>query len=288
MEHKNNYQDLRSFAYSVLEQYLSLFEGSDSLREVIEYSLLGDGKLFRPVLSASIAEAFGVDQERIKSIQLAVEMVHASSLMHDDLPALDDDDMRRGKPSSHKVFGEGLTLLAADYLLSAASKEILYMKEDHETISSIAKSLNVAICDMCEGQILDLGIRNRGKINSLEQKELLSLIQEINLKKTGALIRFSLIAPLYLLSDVSKEDIDIVKRYANNLSVLFQVCDDLLDSKHDTKKEEYREINYVDVLGVEKSNLYADSLVQDSIQALEPLGSKADFLRYLVNYVRTL
>lgn len=286
MPEKNHYETLRSAAYSALEGYMDRFEGSEALKRVVEYSLLGEGKLFRPVLSAAVAEIFNVSEKRLKAIQIAVELVHASSLMHDDLPCLDDDDMRRGKPSAHKVFGEGLTLLTGDYLLSAASKEILYMNETHEIISSVAKSLNTAICDMCEGQILDLEIRNRDKTESLNHEQLLYVIQEMNLRKTGALIRFSLIAPLYLSSEVSGAEIDIIKHYANNLSVLYQLCDDLLDSKHDTKKGDYREINYVDVLGKDKSEAYADKLVEDSVIALEPLGDRAKFLKYLVNFVR--
>lgn len=284
--YKDHYEVLRNSAYSTMERFIASFDGSATLKKLVEYSLLGGGKLFRPVLSSSVAETFSVSELRVRPIQLAIELVHASSLMHDDLPCLDDDDVRRGKPSSHKMFGEGVTLLAGDYLLSAASKEILKMNEAHDVISSIAMSLNTAICDMCEGQILDLEIRNRDRIESLNQEELLFLIQETNLKKTGALIRFSLIAPLYLSSDISDEEIAIVKRYANNLSVLFQLCDDILDSKHDRKQGDNREINYVDVLGLEKSEVYADNLVQDSIQALEPLGERGDFLRYLVNYVR--
>jgi geranylgeranyl pyrophosphate synthase len=286
MENNNKYNDLKSQSIFLLERYLSNLQASDSLRKTIKYSLSGDGKLFRPVLVAAVADVFGIPQKRISHIQLAVEMVHASSLMHDDLPALDNDDLRRGKPSSHKVFGEGLTLLAGDYLLSAASKEILLMDENSETVNLIGTALNTAICDMCEGQVLDLEIRKKEKKASLDQTELVSLIQEVNLKKTGALIRFSLLAPLHLI-EISQQETEIIKHYANNLSVLFQLCDDILDSKHDTKEGDYREINYVDVLGRQKSELYADSLVQDSIEALAPLGEKAEFLKYLVNYVRS-
>jgi geranylgeranyl pyrophosphate synthase len=284
--YKERYEGLRDGAYASLEGYVRLFEGSDSLRGIIEYALLGSGKLFRPVLLAAVSEAVGVSLDRISRIQLSVELVHASSLIHDDLPCLDDDDMRRGKPSCHKVFGEGLSLLAGDYLLASASRELLLIKEDPSVVASVTFLLNDTICKMCEGQILDLEIRNPIKIKNLSEDGLKTLLEDVNLKKTGALIHFSVMVPLFLASNLSEEEKSSIERYAENLSILFQLCDDLLDSKHDTKAIEYREINYVDVLGIEKAGDYADTLVQDSIDALQFLGERGDFLKYLVRYVR--
>jgi farnesyl diphosphate synthase len=285
--YKEQYHALREGAYASLVEYVRLFEGSESLRGIVEYALLGSGKLFRPVLLAAVSKAVGVSLDRISRIQLSVELVHASSLIHDDLPCLDDDDMRRGKPSCHKVFGEGLSLLAGDYLLSSASRELLLMREDSSIVSSIAFLLNDTICQMCEGQILDLEIRNPNKTSGLTEDALKFLLEDVNLKKTGALIRFSVMAPLFLAPSLTEVEKSSIERYAKNLSILFQLCDDLLDSKHDTKAIEYREINYVDVLGIEKARDYADTLVQDSIDAIQFLGERGDFLKYLVRYVRS-
>lgn len=287
-EGKSKYQTFNRHAYVYLKDYVSTFSGSDELRRVLEYTLLGSGKLFRPVLIAAIAEAVGVDFERISKLQLAVELVHASSLIHDDLPCLDDDDIRRGKPSCHKVFGEGLSLLAGDYLLSSASKELLSMDEDPQIVSSVAWLMNDAICQMCEGQILDLEIRKANNIKDLGEDGFKSYLEDINLKKTGALIKFSLIAPLHLTNSVSNEEVFLIERFAKNLSILFQLCDDILDSKHDTKTDDYREINYVDVLGLDQARRYADNLVQDSIDSISFLEERGDFLKYLVRFVRSL
>jgi len=288
MENNSLLKEYQASFNDYLNDYVATFKSSEALEKVIKYNALGEGKLFRPILTAAIARAYEIEDARIKPIQLAVELVHVSSLMHDDLPCLDNDEIRRGKPSSHKVFGEGLTLLSGDYLLSEASRWILNMKEDPSIIIEITKALNTAICDMCEGQILDLEIRDETNLSSLNNSEKISKLQEINLKKTGALIRFSILAPLNLLEDLSGNEAKAIKRYANNLSVLYQLCDDLKDEVQDTRNVEYREINYVQLMGIEKCIKYADTLVQDPKLALEPLGEKTAFLKFLVEFVRAL
>ena len=250
MENNSLLKEYQASFNDYLNDYVATFKSSEALEKVIKYNALGEGKLFRPILTAAIARAYEIEDARIKPIQLAVELVHVSSLMHDDLPCLDNDEIRRGKPSSHKVFGEGLTLLSGDYLLSEASRWILNMKEDPSIIIEITKALNTAICDMCEGQILDLEIRDETNLSSLNNSEKISKLQEINLKKTGALIRFSILAPLNLLEDLSGNEAKAIKRYANNLSVLYQLCDDLKDEVQDTRNVEYREINYVQIMGI--------------------------------------
>ncbi|HMO16553.1 MAG TPA: polyprenyl synthetase family protein [Oligoflexia bacterium] len=283
---KRCYEVYRSDAESVIGSYLDDLRVFGTMREVFVYTLGGSGKLFRPVLMAALTDALSLDKKVIHPLQFAIELVHTSSLIHDDLPALDNDDFRRGKASCHKVYGEGVAMLAGDMMLSEAISVILLGGLPPEKTIVVCSMLSQAISNMCIGQVLDLESRQlAGNLKELPLSERLKELEEINLKKTGALFSFSImsVAELASLSIEQKNKLSI---FYKSLSLLFQLRDDLLDSKHDIKEGEYREMNYSDLLGSSETCEFSDSLVDKAVNALDFLGIRGVFLRELTESFR--
>ena len=166
-----NFQDRlsinRAEIIKSIELYTQNVSGSHNFKEILEYTLLDSGKLIRPIIVSAFGEAFGIDHAKLREFKIALEMLHVSSLIHDDLPGLDNDDFRRGKASAHIQFGEGKAILAGDLMISKAL-ELITMSEILTELE-IAKLLRILIranVDLCEGQILDLNIRYANKSGS--------------------------------------------------------------------------------------------------------------------------
>ena len=207
-----------------LQGYVSSLSGDDTLVSAMKYSLLCGGKRFRPVLALACADILGVNAERILPFALAIELIHTSSLIHDDLPALDNDDFRRGKPSNHKVYGESMAVIAGDALLNAAY-ELLF--KNARTENELKAAAYIAKCSgqtgMLGGQALDIR-------SSKETGE--DLLLKIDGLKTCKLIQAPILAAV-LLAEI---DVMPFEAFGRDLGLLFQFTDDVLDETGESDK----------------------------------------------------
>jgi geranylgeranyl diphosphate synthase type II len=224
---KNAYpDDLRE----QVEQYLGTLvfvdpatEGASGLQEAMHYSLLAGGKRIRPVLALATARALGEDPERMLPLAAALELIHTYSLIHDDLPAMDDDDLRRGRPTCHRAFGENVAILAGDGLYAEAFRHVLTQQQGEPAailaaVGELAGATGVN--GMVGGQYLDVTERAPGGATGLRH------LHEL---KTGRLIGAAIICPLLLAPDERPARIQAFRDFASELGVLFQIVDDILD-----------------------------------------------------------
>ncbi len=256
-------------------------ESIQLLIEAIKYSLFAGGKRLRPVLVLASAELFGGDIEKAKMTASAIEMIHTYSLIHDDLPELDNDDYRRGKPTLHKVYGGAIALLAGDGLLTLAF-ELLGRTGNPEVVVEVAKSAGIR--GMVGGQFMDL--EAEGKQIPYEK------LKQIHKLKTGALITTSLRVGA-LISNAKEHDLNAITRYGENLGIAFQIVDDILNVVGDEKKmgkptgtdAKLKKSTYPSLFGIEKSRELAKMHIEQAIESIQEYGDKADPMRYLAWYV---
>ena len=278
------------------EQLLADYLPADStpapkLREAMRYSLLGGGKRVRAALVYATGEMLNGEQNKLDPAAAAVEIIHAYSLVHDDLPAMDDDDLRRGKPSCHIAFGEAAAVLAGDALQSLAF-EILAQSNNKlspSQRSQMVLELAVAIgsSGMAAGQVIDLAASETGlDLNALEQMHRL---------KTGALIRSSCrLAAIASGHHAETPTFLALDQYSANLGLCFQICDDILDVTADTEQlgkpsgsDDARLMpTYVTLLGLDGAQQAADHCSERALDALADFGAEASKLRQLVQYQR--
>ncbi len=236
------------------------------------YSLLGRGKRLRPLLAMVTAEMFGVPMENTVVPACTLEMIHTYSLIHDDLPCMDDDDFRRGKPSLHKAFKEGVAVLAGDYLLTYAFDVLAQAKNLNanqrlELVSVLAKKSGGH--GMIAGQIMDIAFSDQ---MSLE------ILQEIHLKKTGMLIAASLEFGA-IIGNATFEERKLLEEFGLKIGLAFQIVDDILDvtasmEKHGREKPSdliNEKTTYVSLLGIEGSKKLAESITKEALHSLEKL-----------------
>lgn len=271
-----------------LESAFSKAFPSSRLQEAMTYSLKAGGKRIRPILAFSACEAVGGDPNNALPAACALEMIHTYSLIHDDLPAMDDDDLRRGKPTNHKVFGEALAILAGDGLLTEA---FCLLSDPNWKISNDRKVEIVRIIadgsgasGMVAGQVLDL--EHEGK--SISEQEL----EKIHRHKTGKLLTASVLAG-GAAGGADTKSCEALSTYGEAIGLAFQIADDLLDvtatteelgkdSKSDLKKGK---ATYPSILGMEESKKRAAALLRESLKAIEPFGSKGEMLAFLARYI---
>jgi geranylgeranyl diphosphate synthase type II len=255
----------------------------------MHYALTGPGKRVRPVLTLVVAELFGQRAEPVLDVACAVEMVHACSLVLDDLPAMDDARLRRGRPTVHREFGEAVALLAALALLNrayalvaeAAHRLSLARYTGEDMVHHLAAAIGSG--GLIGGQALDLASR---------PEELdLELLEYIHSHKTGAL--FMAAGELgAMAADARRRDLDLVARFAKNLGLAFQISDDLLDvlaTPEETGKDagqDAAKVTFVKLLGVEGARTLEAELLVFAVESLAPLGRKADLLRQLARFVQ--
>ncbi len=204
-------------------------DGSEPARlyKAVRHSIFAGGKRFRPALVFAVGKVFGAPEEKLLHAASAVEMIHTYSLIHDDLPAMDDDDLRRGRETCHKKFGEAAAILAGDVLQSLAFRAVSEDENLSDKIKiKLVSELAISSAKMVDGQQLDLDAE--GKNISLEE------LENIHRSKTGALICFSARAGA-LIGEASEDDLRAVTNYAENLGLLFQITDDLLDVTQTTE-----------------------------------------------------
>ncbi|WP_341479078.1 polyprenyl synthetase family protein [Heliobacterium chlorum] len=260
------------------------------IHKAMRYSIFAGGKRLRPILVLAGCRAVGGDEEKVLSAACALEMIHTYSLIHDDLPAMDDDDLRRGMPTNHKVFGEATAVLAGDALLTRAfglvAEEAL--REGHEparvlqVIAELAEASGTM--GMIGGQVVDMESENR-QID-------LSTMEYIHRHKTGALIRSSLRIGA-ILGGGTDEEIRALSEYGDYLGLAFQITDDLLDIQGDQEKigkpvgsdEKNNKATYPSLLGIEKAQEEACRVVQAAQESLQMFEEKADILRELAKFL---
>lgn len=258
----------------------------ERLAEAIRYSLLAPGKRLRPLLTILACEACGGDGAVAIPAACAVEMVHAYSLIHDDLPAMDNDDLRRGQPTCHKQFGEATAILAGDALLALAFETLARHVRPPQVAAACCGALGEAAgaCHLVGGQADDLaGVASGGGLAALES---------IHDRKTGAMILVALRLGA-LVAGASAEQTAALERYGRALGLAFQIVDDLLDIRGDEttvgkrlgKDSEQGKLTFPGLLGVETSIDRAEQLVAEACRALDPMGARAGSLESLARYV---
>jgi farnesyl diphosphate synthase len=283
---------LKDVTISIEQKLLDLLPikngNEDHIVEAMRYALMAGGKRLRPFLVMTCSEIFTVDKISAIRVACAVECVHTYSLIHDDLPSMDDDDLRRGKPTVHKKFDEATAILAGDALLTFAF-ELLSDEETHsdanvrcELISGLARSIGAM--GMVGGQMLDLKAENK----NLNQEAIIRMQQ----LKTGALIVFSCEAAA-ILAKVSDDRRCALIEYAKNIGLAFQIVDDLLDvegKSEDIGKTAGKDIDagkatLVSLWGVEKAKKEANTLIDQAISRLECFKKNGDALRSMAEFV---
>lgn len=266
------------------------------LREAMEYSLTSGGKRIRPVLLLSSGAAVGGAEKDLLPFACAVEYVHTYSLIHDDLPAMDDDDFRRGRPSCHRAFGEAAAILAGDALLTEAFRVMgespLARREPSRVVRASALLARAAgASGMAGGQMMDLHPPTR---EGSAGPAIASDIEEIDLRKTAALLSASA-AMGGILGGGTGEQVEALSRFGRALGLLFQITDDILDEtgsfeemgKAVAKDRERGKLTYPAALGMAAAAARAESLRRESLGAVSGFGEEAEILRELVRMVAT-
>ena len=261
------------------------------IKSAMEYSLMSNGKRLRPILCIAAAETVGshLEDDTLRAA-CAIEMIHTYSLIHDDLPAMDNDNLRRGQPTCHIKFDEATAILAGDALLTMAF-EILSSVEsadkDH-TFNRLRVIQTIAIAAGCkgmiEGQMRDIAAE--GNLLGLEN------LKKMHRLKTGALIEASVISGT-ILGEGNHDQIETLKNYARNIGLAFQITDDILNVEgdpdimgKDVGTDQARgKSTYPSILGMAKSKEFAKKLVNDALKVLDNFDNKADPLRAIAHYV---
>ena len=257
--------------------------GFNTLEKSMEYSLFSGGKRLRPVLMLKVGELFGADFNRVMPFAAALEMIHTYSLIHDDLPCMDNDDLRRGKPTNHKIFGYGNAVLAGDGLLNLAFETAINNITDKGTLTA-AKVLCRASgrCGMISGQSADLYFENKEAT-----KEDLEYIHK---NKTAAIIRSAFEMGGHL-GNATTSEIAILVEFANAFGMIFQLTDDLLDKYGDEKTlgktigkdEKSSKSSSLYVIGEEKTRELILTEQERSLGLLEKLSVNTEFFKELLN-----
>ncbi len=267
----------------------------ESIRKAMRYSLFAGGKRLRPTLVLEAAECCGLNAKKALKTAAALEMIHTYSLIHDDLPAMDDDDLRRGKPTNHTVFGEAMAILAGDGLLTkafeAAAENAADLKlkgrEAAELIRLIAHGAGAE--GMVGGQVADLAAEGLSK--KLTKAAAAKMLESVHRRKTGALIVASLDAGAVLAgaSDAKRE---ALRSYGACIGLAFQIADDVLDVVGDKRKLGKRgsdrandKLTYASLYGVAGARAKARALVEMAHANLETFGRKAETLHELADYI---
>jgi len=256
----------------------------------MKYSLFAGGKRLRPILCIAGAEAVGGDGDKVLPVACGLELIHTYSLIHDDLPLMDDDDLRRGIPTNHKVFGEAVALLAGDGLLTEAfrimsSKVVAQGIQPAILLEVIHLIATAAGCmGMVAGQVVD--IQSEGKEAGLE------LVEFIHRHKTGALISASVRCGA-IIGGGDQKAIAAIGHYGDNIGLAFQISDDLLDlegeagvmGKEPGSDQKKGKVTYPAVVGTEEARQRQEKLVRDAVEALELFDHMADPLREIAWYI---
>jgi len=257
-----------------LKEYVSALEKDGVLKEAMLYSLEAGGKRLRPFLALVTANLLGEDESKVYPYACALEFIHTYSLIHDDLPAMDDDDIRRGKPSSHKMFGEDIAILAGDALLTDAFTLIMQLGEGNVRKGGAYLSEAAGGKGMVYGQVLDCKVP--------ESDRGIDVLNEINHYKTGKLIGASLAGAASYL-DADEKTVEILEKYGKYIGLAFQIADDILDIVADEQAlgkpvgsdAGLGKSTYPSILGIERAKEIAADYIEKARQALSDLPDNA-------------
>lgn len=263
------------------------------IHEAMRYSVFAGGKRLRPILSLATGEVFGASSEEVVNTACALELIHTYSLVHDDHPDLDNDDLRRGLPTNHIVFGNAMAILAGDALLTHGFQIIaqeLIKEEDQEKLRRrIQANLEIAQAvgsrGMIGGQVVD--IISEG--NSTKDPEILKYIHT---HKTGDLIKASVRSGA-LIGGAKKDELVNITVYAEKIGIAFQITDDILDitgdqnllGKNIGSDEKNGKLTYPNIYGLEKSKEMAEIAINDALTSLSKIDRKSDYLKNLAEYI---
>ena len=288
MELKKIWQERSALVEEQLVKELNEANPLDkTLCESMKYSLMAGGKRLRPVLLMAAADAVGAKGTDYLTTGCAMEMIHTYSLIHDDLPAMDDDDYRRGKLTNHKVYGAGMATLAGDALLTLAFEVMLRQQGvSAEKLVQVVREISTAAGPdgMVGGQALDM--------ESEDKQISMETMKNIHLGKTGALFRAAIRSGA-ILGGASEDELQALTVYADNFGLAFQITDDILDVIGDEKvigkpvgsDEKNHKSTYVTLTSLEEAQRLAQEAVDTAIDALKIFGEEADFLRELVAFL---
>ena len=281
------YAEMQNLAETYMKKVFSEYERQPDLWGIMEYAVLNGGKRIRSVLLLSTYELFRPDIEKAVPFAAALEFIHSCSLVHDDLPAMDNDDLRRGKPTCHKKFNEYGAILAGDALQTLAFEVMLENAGNFELEISIKAMRKIADAvganGMCAGQMSDMN----GNIKSFDE---LSFMHK---NKTGALINSSVVAGA-ILGGASEAQIEALAEYADCIGLLFQIKDDVLDVISDDKTlgkpvlsdQKNNKITFVSEFGLEKCQSLLDDYCDKAVLLLEKTKLHTEFLEKIANYIK--
>ncbi len=271
-----------------LAQCLPQADGPNArLHEAMRYSVLNGGKRIRPLLAYAAADAVSQISDTTDNIAVAIELIHAYSLIHDDLPAMDDDDLRRGKPTCHIAFDEATAILAGDALQTLAFEQLTQLVDtDAKTSLQLVRLLAQAagVAGMVGGQAID--------INATDQTLSLSALTQMHRKKTGALISASIIMSA-TAAGANPAHLEALEQYGKALGLAFQIQDDILDVTSDTATlgkqqgadQALNKPTFVSLLGLERAQQTVEQLHRDSLDALSLFNDDARHLRAISHYI---
>ena len=262
-----------------LDTLLPMRQG-DRLREAMRYAVLGGGKRLRPFFVLESARLHGAHRSKALDIACALECVHCYSLVHDDLPAMDNDDLRHGKQTTHKEFDEATAILTGDGLLTLAFEILASANVPMSIIAAMARASGPD--GMVGGQMLDIEAETTNFYSMVE----ISFMQS---KKTGALFEFACMSGAML----AKENAKALQAYSQHVGVAFQIADDILDVEADTvmlgkatqKDKAKGKATFVDLMGLSKAKAEARRLVERAVEALKPYGDRADVLKQAAHFM---
>ena len=287
MAFKENLNTKSAYIEDLLKEYMPKEEGyQKTIFEAMNYSLSAGGKRLRPILTLEATKIVGGDEKEAVPFAMAIEMIHTYSLIHDDLPALDNDDYRRGRQTSHVVFGEAMAILAGDALLNYAYETACKAFDLDEDARKVSEALRIlarkpGVYGMLGGQVVDVEMTGR----TLTREQL----EYVYANKTGALIEASMMIGA-VLAGADSEQVEAVEKIASDIGMAFQVQDDILDvcgdsmvlGKPTLSDEENGKITYVTIHGIEKSRQYVRDLSERAVRELEEMDGDSEFLRELV------
>jgi geranylgeranyl diphosphate synthase type II len=273
-----------------LERFLPDSGESRTILKAMRYGVLSGGKRIRPILTLAAGELFGVPPNNLLPFACAVEMIHAYSLIHDDLPALDNDDLRRGKPTTHRVFGEGMALLAGDALLTEAFRLMTGSEARRSFAAELLLQLiheisrAAGVTGLVGGQALDL---------EAEGKDVdLADVEFIHVRKTGALI-LAAVRIGAQAGGAKPSELGSITRYGERLGLAFQIADDILDARGErpadeaaeSSNHESKKATYPALVGLRRAEIKLEELLQSCLAELKPFGAAAAPLAAIANHV---
>lgn len=290
MNFKEELKNRANNVENLLNEYMPKVEGyQKTIFDSMNYSLKAGGKRLRPILTLEACKLVGGNEKDVRPFAAAIEMIHTYSLIHDDLPALDNDDLRRGRKTNHKVYGEAMAILAGDGLLNYAYEVMLRESLNKPEPEKYLKAINEiakasGIYGMIGGQVVD--IESEGQSIDMEKLDF------IHMNKTAAIIIGCMRAGA-IIGGANEEQLENVTKYAKNIGLSFQIVDDILDIVGDESKLgkkvgsdiDNEKSTYPSLLGIEKSKNIANKLIAEAKTSIDNINNDSEFLNHLADYI---